>query len=142
MVIFEKDFYPLHLKTMEKKDYIPIDDLEIYQLAMEIGDCVWAKVELWDWFGKQTLGAQVVRSADSIASNIAEGYGRYFFKERRQLTFYARGSLLETKTWATKALRRKLMTQEEHDFLIEKLQALHYKINVYLKKLKQSIATQ
>ncbi len=127
---------------MEKKDSIPIDDLEIYQMAMEIGDIVWYKVESWDWFGKQTLGAQVVRSADSIASNIAEGYGRYFFKERRQFTIYSRGSLLETKTWATKAVRRKLMTQAEHDLLIEKLQTLHYKINIYLKKLKQTLPLQ
>jgi four helix bundle protein len=123
---------------MEKKDYISIDDLEIYKIAMEIGEIIWEKVENWDWFGKQTVGTQVVRSADSIASNIAEGYGRFFFKERRQFIFYSRGSLLETKTWATKALRRKLITQQEYDFLIEKLQTLHYKINIYLKKLKQT----
>lgn len=123
---------------MEKKDYISIDDLEIYQIAMEVGEIIWEKVENWDWFGKQTVGTQLVRSADSIASNIAEGYGRFFFKERRQFIFYSRGSLLETKTWVTKALRRKLITQPEYDFLIEKLHTLHYKINIYLKKLKQT----
>ncbi len=127
---------------MEKKIYITIDDLEIYQLAMEIGDILWNRVDTWDWFAKQTIGTQVVRSTDSIASNIAEGYGRYFFKERRQFTFYSRGSLIETKTWITKAVRRNLITQEEYDLLIEKLQTLHYKINIFLKKLKQTPAPQ
>ena len=42
---------------MENKGYIPMDELEIYQIAMKIGDIVWDKVEAWDWFGKQTVGS-------------------------------------------------------------------------------------
>ena len=82
---------------ISKKNYIRIDDLEIYQIAMEIGDVIWDKVESWAWFGKQTLGSQIVRSADSIAGNIAEGYGRYFFKERTQFIYYCRGHFWKPK---------------------------------------------
>lgn len=58
-----------------------------------------------------------------------------FLKEKRQFVYYSRGSLLETKTWASKAFARNLMTEKEHASLIEKLQTLHYKINTYLKNL-------
>jgi four helix bundle protein len=118
-------------------EHIPLDDLEIYQLAMEIGDIIWEKVEGWKWLAQKTIGEQVIRSGDSIAANIAEGYGRYFFKERKQFCYYGRGSILETKTWIIKAFRRKLITEQEYNLLLEKLQSLHYKINIYIKKLKQ-----
>jgi len=39
----------------------------------------------------------MVRAADSIPANIAEGYGRYFYKESKQFYFYSRGSIQETK---------------------------------------------
>jgi four helix bundle protein len=79
-----------------------------------------------------------VEAADSIAANIAEGYGRYFYKDRKQFCYYSRGSLMETKNWVTKSFNRKLIAQEEFDTLIEKLKVLHFKLNVYIKKLKQN----
>jgi four helix bundle protein len=74
-----------------------LEDFELYQISMNIGEEVWNIVATWDSFAKNTLGNQLVRSADSIAANIAEGYGRFHFKDRRQFTYYSRGSLLETK---------------------------------------------
>jgi len=59
---------------------IALEDLKVYQLAMEIGEDVWALVSTWHFFEKDTLGKQITRSADSIALNSAEGYGRYHFK--------------------------------------------------------------
>jgi len=80
-----------------------IDDLKVYLLAMEIGDLVWQIVSKWEWFTKKGLGIQFTNSSDSVAANISEGYGRYFYKENRQFCFYARGSLNETRTSAAKA---------------------------------------
>ncbi len=59
---------------------IKLIDLEVYKIALEIGDKVWDTVDHWDFFNKDTLGKQFVRAADSMALNIAEGYGRFFFK--------------------------------------------------------------
>ncbi len=53
-----------------------LDDLEIYKLSIELADEIWAIVIKWDFFAKDTVGKQIVRSSDSIAANIAEGYGR------------------------------------------------------------------
>jgi four helix bundle protein len=118
---------------------VPLEDLEIYQLAMEVGEFVWKVVEKWDLFSKRTVGGQFVEAADSIAATIAEGYGRYFYKDRKQFCYYSRGSLLETKTWAAKAFNRKLISEKEKDTLTEKLKVLHFKLNTYIKKLKQNL---
>jgi len=119
-------------------DTIKLEELDIYQLALEIGEAVWGIVNKWEWFPKKTVGAQFVEAADSIAANIAEGYGRYFYKDRKQFCYYSRGSLLETKNWITKAANRSLITPDEQKILIDKLQELHHKLNIYIKKLKDN----
>ncbi|MBK9016005.1 MAG: four helix bundle protein [Saprospiraceae bacterium] len=55
---------------MEKP--VKLEDLEIYQLALDIGEYVWAIVLKWEYFPKKTVGAQFVEAADSISANIAE----------------------------------------------------------------------
>lgn len=75
-----------------------LEELNVYNLSMELGEIIWGIVEKWNYFEKDTIGKQLVRAADSIAANIAEGYGRYHFKENKQFCFYSRGSLFETKT--------------------------------------------
>lgn len=60
-----------------------INDLEIYREAMEIGEAVWSLVIKWDSFTKNSLSNQLVRSADSISLDIAEGYGWFPFKENQ-----------------------------------------------------------
>ena len=58
-----------------------LEDLEVYKVAIEIGELVWIVVGKWEFFPKKTLGAQFVDAADSIAMNISEGYGRFHYKE-------------------------------------------------------------
>ncbi|SFP91822.1 four helix bundle protein [Parafilimonas terrae] len=120
------------------KEIIRLEDLEIYQLALEIGDYVWNIVIRWDYLAKRTIGSQFIEAVDSIAANISEGYGRYFFKDRKQFCYYSRGSLMETKTWSAKAHNRQLITKEEFDLLSQKLKILHYKLNTYIKALKDN----
>lgn len=54
-----------------------LEDLEVYKVAMEIGELVWGIVMKWEYFEKKTLGSQFVDAADLIALNISEGYGRF-----------------------------------------------------------------
>ena len=50
---------------------LKLEDLEVYKVAMENGEIVWAVVDKWEYFPKKTLGAQYVDSSDSIALNIS-----------------------------------------------------------------------
>ena len=115
---------------------LSLDELDIYKLSMEIGDEIWELVIHWDNFAKNSIGNQIVRSADSIAANISEGYGRYYYSDNKKFCYYSRGSLLETKVWLTKAYNRGLIKDEIYNGLIEKLKLIHFKLNAYIKSLK------
>ena len=113
--------------------YHNLEDLEVYKLAEEFGEDVWDAVAKWDYFAKDTVGKQMVRSADSISANIAEGYGRYHYKENKNFCFFSRGSILETKGWLKKAQSRNLISEETYKIMFDKLQLIHYKLNAYIK---------
>jgi four helix bundle protein len=98
-----------------------LEELEVYKVAMEIGEQVWEIVMKWESFPKHTLGNQIVRAADSIASNIAEGYGRFHYKENKNFCYYSRGSAKETLTQAVKGFNRGLIPNEDYKSLTNKL---------------------
>lgn len=112
-----------------------LDELKVYQLAMDVGETCWNIVNEWNYFQKDTIGKQLVRSADSIAANISEGYGRYHFKENKNFNFYARGSLFETKTWLTKAHNRGYIDELTFLKLKKELNELGYLLNRYIKSI-------
>jgi four helix bundle protein len=113
-----------------------LEDMEIYNISMEIGDEIWFSVVEWENLAKFSIGQQIVRSADSIAANIAEGYGRYHFKDRKNFMFYARGSHYETITWLTKARNRKIIGNEFFEGVIAKMEKLGVKMNNYINTLE------
>jgi len=102
---------------------------------MEIGEKVWTIVDVWDDISKRTIGMQLIRSADSIAANISEGFGRYHYKEAKQFSYYARGSLFETKTWLTKAKKRNLIKPDQFTNLTKQIDVLGIKLNNYIKSI-------
>jgi len=119
-----------------KNQNMKLEDMEIFNISMEIGDEIWFSVVEWENLAKYSIGQQIVRSADSIAANIAEGYGRYHFKDRKNFMFYARGSHYETITWLTKARNRKIISNEFYEGIIVKMEKLDVKINNYINTLE------
>jgi len=117
-------------------EYI-LENLEVYNLAEKFSDAIWKLVMGWDSFKKETIGKQLVRSADSISANIAEGYGRYFYKESKQFYFYSRGSILETKSWISKCIRREVVLREEGEPLIEDCNLILKKLNSFIKFISE-----
>jgi four helix bundle protein len=121
---------------MKRQD---IENLEIYEKSMNIGDVIWDIVIKWDNFARNAFGYQLVKSADSIAANISEGYGRYFYKENRQFCYIARGSLYETITWLKKATKRKLITNKTSEELQGDLNILLKKLNAYINYIEKQM---
>ncbi len=115
-----------------------LEKLEVYQLAETFSDIIWNLVASWNYFTKDTIGKQLVRATDSISANIAEGYGRYYYKESKQFFFYSRGSLQETKAWLAKCKRRNLIEMNKADELINESEKLLAKLNGYIKFIASS----
>lgn len=112
-----------------------LEDLRVYQSAMEVGEEVWSVVEKWSFFQKDTVGKQFVRSADSIAANISEGFGRYHFKDSKLFYYYSRGSLFETKTWLKMANNRKLIENKKFEELYQRLTQLSVQLNNFISTI-------
>src|ERR1700743_2605806 len=110
-----------------------IEDLEIYNLSEQFADEIWFIVIEREYFAKDTLGKQLARSADSIGANIAEGFGRYHYKENKNFCYFSRGSLVETKGLLKKARSRNLISAELFQDLFQKLETIHIKLNAYIK---------
>jgi four helix bundle protein len=110
-----------------------LEDLEVYTLSEQFADEIWFIVIEWEYFAKDTLGKQLARSADSIGANIAEGFGRYHYKENKNFCYFSRGSLIETKGWLKKTKTRNLITPDRFQDLFQKLETIHIKLNAYIK---------
>jgi len=112
-----------------------LEDLEVYQLAEQLSDYVWSVVVAWDWFAKRTVGVQLVEAVDSVPANIAEGYGRFHYKENRRFCYYARGSYQETRNWLRRATNRRLLKPEEIQRLRTLVDPLGPKLNAYISSI-------
>lgn len=112
-----------------------LEDFQVYNLSMDLGEEIHTIVKGWDYFYKDTIGKQLVRSADSIAANLSEGVGRYHYKERKKFSYYSRGSLFETKTWITKAKNRELIPEKIYSELINNIEIIGVKLNNYINTI-------
>jgi four helix bundle protein len=114
---------------------LQFDELEVYRAAERLADEVWVIVRKWEPFARNTVGAQLVRAADSIGANIAEGCGRQSFRDNQRFVKIARGSLNETRHWLRRAYRRKLLTADQVNALKPVLEALPKRLNAYRRSI-------
>ncbi len=109
---------------MSEKKYLQLNNIDAYNLALKLSNYVWNLVIQWGWFPKQTVGIQFVKAADSISANIAEGFGRYFKKDKIKFYRYSQGSVKECFDWNQKSKTRGLIQKEEYQYIHKILQEI------------------
>ncbi len=117
---------------MEKTNF---ENLEIYQVSENLSDLIWEIVLSWNHLAQDTIGKQLIRSADSIGANIAEGSGRGIDQDYKRFLVMARGSLYETRHWLRRAFKRKLLSDNQIKTLTPLIEELTPKLNAYLGKI-------
>ena len=120
----------------KRKMKTAFERLEVYQLSERLADAIWDMALEWNSFAKDTVGKQMVRAADSIGANIAEGYGRGTGAYNPRFVRTARGSLNETQHWLRRAYRRDLMSKAEVSLLKPLVEELGPRLNAYLKSIR------
>ena len=80
-------------------------DLLVWQKAMDLAEAVYRATEAFQEGERYGLVAQMRRASASVASNIAEGFGRGRKAEFKRYLEIARGSLFELQTQAELARR-------------------------------------
>jgi four helix bundle protein len=109
--------------------------LRVYQLSERLSDQIWNIVVGWNNLSRDTVGKQVIRSADSIGANIAEGCGRGRYLDNKRFVRMARGSLNETQHWLRRAFKRNLLTKSQIEKLKPIVNELGPSLNAYLKSI-------
>jgi len=117
---------------MARSDF---ENLRVYQISERLADSVWDASLGWPQFARDTVGKQLVRAADSIGANIAEGAGRGSFGDNKRFVRVARGSLNETKHFLRRAYRRKLLTADQVSQLQPLAENLAPQLNAYLRSI-------
>jgi len=99
------------------------ENLDVYQKAVDFADLI---IEMTDNFprGYRFLADQLNRAALSVATNLAEGNGRFTKADRKNFFTIARGSVQECVPLLEVARRRNLLDDEKHPALRAELEAM------------------
>jgi four helix bundle protein len=111
------------------------EKFRVYKLAEKLGYEIWAVVVHWDGFARNSIGLQLVRAADSVGANIAEGTGRGSFQDNRRFVRTARASLYEVRHWLRRAHKRKLLSKDPIDRLKPIMDNRAPMLNAYLRPI-------
>jgi len=117
---------------MARSDF---ENLQVYRLSERLADAVWKLVRAWDNLSRDTVGKQLIRAADSVGANIAEGAGRGTYQDNRRFVRIGRGSLNEVLHWLRRAYVRHLMTKAQVDTIRPIVDELAPRLNAYLKSI-------
>jgi four helix bundle protein len=86
---------------------------------------------------KYRLTDQLIRSSRSVTSNIAEGHGRYTYKDQIRFCIQARGSLSETLNHLIDAYDCKYISIEKLKEFERKIEEVGKLLNGYITWLRE-----
>lgn len=119
------------LKKNVNRGYLKLD---VWQKAMELFGLVWATVNSEAKIDYK-LRSQIADSAQSVSSNIAEGYSRRSINEYIQFLYIALASLSETFTRAIGLKETGQITDDQ----FKRIDALLYEVENKLLSLVKSL---
>lgn len=111
------------------------EDLECYKACRQLRLNISELVKTLDVTEKYRLVDQMIRCSRSITNNIAEGYGRFHFKENAQFCRQSRGSLYELIDHIMIACDEKYITEDKKNELKVEIESCIRILNGYIKYL-------
>ena len=115
---------------------ISFTDLEVWRLARQIIVKTYKLLDAFPLEEKYGIVSQSKDSVISIAANIAEGFGRFYFKDKIKFYYNARGSLEETTSHLLIANDLGFINDKNFAFyqeIIKDLDRLAVKLNNFIK---------
>ena len=114
-------------------------DLIVWQKAIDLVTLIYKLVDCFPNEEKYSLTSQIKRSAISVPSNIAEGYGRNYSKDYSRFLQIARGSLYELQSQIEIA-KRIGFVNDDNLIIIEDLSLeIEKMLNSLIKKINSSV---
>ncbi|WP_308991239.1 four helix bundle protein [Mariniflexile litorale] len=110
--------------------------LLIWQKSMTLVTEIYKEVKTFPSDELYALTSQIKRSATSIPSNIAEGYGREGLKDYLRFLNIALSSLFELQTQMEIAYNLKYLKEENFNALYENSREIERMLTSFIKKIK------
>ena len=114
-------------------------DLLAWQKAMELVGRIYQTVRTFPRYELFGLSSQMRRAAMSVPCNIAEGQGRYAFRDFRRFLREARASLLELETQVLIAQQQEYLSAESAESLIADTARVGQLINGLIRSIERRI---
>lgn len=115
------------------------EDLECFKFCKELQLEVTDLVKTFPISEQYRLADQMIRCSRSITNNIAEGYGRFHFKENIQFCRVSRGSLYELLDHLQIALENQYIDYTKLSFLESKIETCLKLMNGYINYLNSKL---
>lgn len=119
--------------------YKTFEELEVWKLARQIKMDIRELVKKFPIDEKYKLTDQIIRSSRSVGANIAEGFGRYHFKENTKFCRNGRGSLMETLNHLIDAFDEGYIDEQYLNNQKEKILHCNKVLNGYIAYLTKQI---
>jgi four helix bundle protein len=116
------------------------EDLECYQLALEVMAKVHEFSKTLPSDEKDDLYAQIRRSSKSLTGNIAEAYGRYHYLDSLHYYSIARGELNETLSRLIEAKVLGYISQSDFEALYKLIRQTEQTLNGYMSYVRRQRA--
>lgn len=126
----------------EDKRYKSFQDLEVWKRSRALKMSIFELVIQFPNDERFALTDQLKRSSRSIAANIAEGYGRFSYKDKLHFCIQARGSLYECLNHIIDASDCNYITAEIKNEFAIKVEDVSKILNGYISWLKTMHATK
>jgi len=115
-------------------------DLDVWKLARELRQAVYAATRRFPAEERHVLTSQLRRATVSITANIAEGFGRYSYRENIQFCRQARGSAYEVRDHLTSALDAGYIEAKDGKEIDAIAQRVIQVLNGYIRSTQQRAA--
>ncbi len=116
------------------------EDLECYQLTLEVMVKIHAFSTTLPSHEKFDLYSQIRRSFKGVTANIAETYGRYHYLDSLRFYSIARGELNETLSHLINARVLNYLPQEEFDQLYKLIRQAEQALNGFMTYVRRQRA--
>jgi len=114
-------------------------ELEVWKKSRILKNDIQEVIKTFPGEEKFRLVDQVIRSSRGINATIAEGHGRYTFKDQLHFCIIARGSLSETYNHLIDALDCNYINQEKLDELKKSIDEAGKLLNGYISYLRKNL---
>ncbi|MDZ7611958.1 MAG: four helix bundle protein [Candidatus Moranbacteria bacterium] len=123
------------MKNNERKLVKNFYDLEIWKEANKLSVEVYTLTKAFPESEKFGITSQIRRAASSVGANIAEGFGRYHFKDKIKFYYNARGSTCETQNFIFLSQSLGYLEKENARKIFCKYDNLGKRINQFIKSV-------